>query len=163
MSTRNPVPTTSTVSSQARLKTVRTHTHPYCAVCSQSNPLGLGLEFSVHEDGSVSASFRSHFALEGFEGCLHGGMIASLLDGAMTNCLFAHGHVAMTAELKVRYRKPVLTGHEMFIRAWITRSQAPLHLLEAELKQEGCVKAIASAKFFERNETDDRSHHTGRE
>jgi uncharacterized protein (TIGR00369 family) len=125
--------------------------------------LGLGLDFSVHDDGSVGASFRGHFALEGFQGCLHGGMIASLLDGAMTNCLFAHGCVAMTAELKVRYRKPVFIGQEMTIRAWITRSQPPLHLVEAELKQEGCAKAIASAKFFEINEERDRRHHPGRE
>ncbi len=155
--------TTETDPSQARLKTLRIHTHPYCVVCSQSNPLGLGLKFSVHDDGSVSASFCGRFALEGFEGCLHGGMIASLLDGAMTNCLFAHGHVAMTAELKVRYRKPVFTGQQMLIRAWIARSQAPLHLLEAEIKQEGCAKAIASAKFIERNETADHTHHPGRE
>ena len=112
--------TTPTASSQTRLKTVRTQAHPYCVVCSQSNPLGLGLEFTVHDDGSVSASLHGHFALEGFQGCLHGGMIASLLDGAMTNCLFAQGHVAMTAELKVRYRKPVFIGQEMIIRAWIT-------------------------------------------
>jgi acyl-coenzyme A thioesterase PaaI-like protein len=155
--------TASTEFSQARLKTVRTHVHPYCVVCSQSNRLGLALEFSVHDDASVSASFLGHFALEGFQGCLHGGIIASLLDGAMTNCLFAHGHVAMTAELKVRYRKRVFIGQEMTIRAWITRSLSPLHLLEAELKQEGCIKANASAKFFERNERADHSHHPGRE
>jgi uncharacterized protein (TIGR00369 family) len=153
----------STQPSQARLKTVRTQAHPYCVVCSQSNPLGLGLEFAVHDDGSVSASLHGHFALEGFQGCLHGGMIASLLDGAMTNCLFAQGHVAMTAELKVRYRKPVFIGQEMTIRAWIKASKAPLYLLAAELKQEGCTKAIASAKFIERNESAHHSHHLGRE
>jgi uncharacterized protein (TIGR00369 family) len=155
--------TASRESTQARLKTVQTQAHPYCVVCSQANPLGLGLEFTVNDDGSVSTSLHGHFALEGFQGCLHGGMIASLLDGAMTNCLFARGHVAMTAELKVRYRKPVFTGQEMIIRAWITRSLSPLHLLEAELKQEGCIKAIASAKFMERNEKNNCRHDAGRE
>jgi uncharacterized protein (TIGR00369 family) len=155
--------TTPTASSQTRLKTARAKAHPFCLVCSQSNPLGLGLDFTVHDDGSVSASFLGHSALEGFQGFLHGGMIASLLDGAMTNCLFARGHVAMTAELKVRYRKPVFIGQEMTIRAWITRSQPPLHLLEAELKQGRCIKAIASAKFMERNERNNCRHHTGRE
>jgi len=125
--------------------------------------MGLGLEFTVHDDGSVSASLHGHPALEGLGGCLHGGMIASLLDGAMTNCLFAHGRVAMTGDLRVRYRKPVLVGQEMIIRAWITDSQPPLHLLEAELKQEGCIKAIASAKFMERNERDNCRHDAGRE
>src|ERR1035437_3200852 len=104
--------TTLTPGSQAGLKSTRTQAHPFCLVCSQSNPLGLGLEFTVHDDGSVSTSFLGHSALEGFQGFLHGGMIASLLDGAMTNCLFAHGHVAMTGELKVRYREPVVIGVE---------------------------------------------------
>ena len=104
---------TSAAASQAQLDTARAMAHPFCLVCSQSNPMGLGLKFNSHDDGSVSTSFLGHFALEGFQGCLHGGLIASLLDGAMTNCLFARGLVAMTAELKVRYRKPVLIGQEM--------------------------------------------------
>ena len=123
----------------------------------------MGLEFTVHDDGSVSASLHGHFALEGFQGCLHGGMIASLLDGAMTNCLFARGLVAMTAELKVRYRKPVVIGEEMLIRAWITESFPPLYYLKAELRQKDCLKVSATAKFMERNEKGDCRHHTGRE
>ncbi|HVM49775.1 MAG TPA: PaaI family thioesterase [Candidatus Acidoferrum sp.] len=142
-------------SSRARLTAIRSQAHPFCVVCSPSNPLGLGLDFAVHQDGSVSASLHGHPALEGFQGFLHGGMIASLLDGAMANCLFAQGCVALTAELKVRYRKPVIIGQEMRVRAWITRSQAPLHLLAAELQQEGCIKARASAKFLERNDRTD--------
>lgn len=163
LSMPNSINTASAEPGPLRHRTVRTRAHPYCVVCSQSNPLGLGLEFSAHSDGSVSASFYGHAALEGYEGCLHGGMIASLLDGAMTNCLFAQGHVAMTAELKVRYRKPVFVGQEMIVRAWIARARAPLYLVEAELKQEGCVKAAASAKFIEQNERADHSHRPGRE
>jgi acyl-coenzyme A thioesterase PaaI-like protein len=131
--------------------------HPYCLVCSQSNPLGLGLGFTANEDGSVSAVLHGHCALEGFPGYLHGGMIASVLDGAMTNCLFAKGLVAMTGELKVRYRKPVVVGPEMQVRAWITRSLGRWHVLGAELKQEGCIKATAMAKFVEANA---RAHHS---
>jgi len=111
------------------------------------------LEFDVNGDGSVTASFLGNAALEGYQGLLHGGMIASLLDGAMTNCLFAHGLVAVTAELKVRYSNPVKTGCEMAVRAWIEEPHPPLYLMRAELKQEHCVKAIASAKFIERHKS----------
>ncbi|MGO8931056.1 MAG: PaaI family thioesterase [Limisphaerales bacterium] len=149
--------------SQTRLETTRAKAHPFCLVCSQSNALGLGLKFTVHNDGSVSASFLGHSALEGFPGFLHGGMIALLLDGALTNCLFARGQVAMTGELKVRYRKPVMIGREVFIRAWILQSLSPFHLLAAELKQGGCIKATASAKFVERNGGDNCLHQSGRE
>lgn len=154
---------TSTTASQTLLNTTRARVHPFCLVCSQSNPIGLGLEFTCHDDGSVSTSFVGHPGLEGFQGVLHGGMIASLLDGAMTNCLFACGHVAMTGELKVRYREPVVIGEEMLIRAWIAQSASPLYVLEAELKQGDCVKATASAKFVERNEPDNYSYHAHRE
>jgi uncharacterized protein (TIGR00369 family) len=135
---------------QSRFKSLRAETHPFCMVCSGSNPLGLGLKFACEADGSVSATFLGHPALEGFQGLLHGGVIASLLDGAMTNCLFAHGRAAMTGELNVRYREPVVIGEEMRIRAWITRSLPPLFMLAAELKQGDCVKAAATAKFMER-------------
>lgn len=137
---------------QANLNRVQTEAHPFCIVCSQSNPLGLGLKFTTHDDGSVSATFLGHPALEGFQGLLHGGVIASLLDGAMTNCLFAKGCVAMTAEFNVRYHEPVVIGEEMFIHARVTQSGSQLHLLQAELKQSGCVKAFATAKFMERHE-----------
>ena len=148
---------------QTLMQVLQAHAHPYCLVCSQSNPLGLGLGFTANEDGSVSAVLHGHCALEGFQGCLHGGMIAAVLDGAMTNCLFAKGLVAMTGELKVRYRKPVIVGPEMQVRAWIARSFGRLHLLEAELKQEGCIRATACAKFVECNERADHRHRLGRE
>ena len=135
---------------QTRFQSIQTEAHPFCMVCSRSNPLGLGLKFVCEEDGSVSTTFTGHPALEGFKGVLHGGVIASLLDGAMTNCLFAHGCAAMTGELNVRYREPVVIGEEMLIRAWIKRFLSPLHLVAAELNQGNRVKAAGTAKFVER-------------
>jgi uncharacterized protein (TIGR00369 family) len=134
----------------AAFQSTRADAHPFCLVCSQSNPLGLGLRFEVQADGSVQAEFISHAALEGYSGLLHGGVIAALLDGAMTNCLFAHGWQAMTGELTVRYRHPVPVGEAVTVRAWIEESYRPLHVMQAELLQNGCVQATASAKFMER-------------
>lgn len=134
------------------LKAIQSKTHRFCMVCGQSNPFGLGVKFHCQADGSVTATFLGHPALEGYEGFLHGGMIASLLDGAMTNCLFAHGRAATAGELNVRYLEPVSIGEEMRIRGWIEHSSPPLHLLAAELKQRSRVKAAATAKFLERIE-----------
>ena len=134
------------------LEAVRADAHPFCLVCSQSNPLGLGLEFELLPDGSVRSEFISHAALEGYAGLLHGGVIAAVLDGAMTNCLFARGLQAVTGELTVRYRHPVAIGETVIVRAWLQESLPPLHLLQAELHQDGCVKASATAKFMERHE-----------
>jgi acyl-coenzyme A thioesterase PaaI-like protein len=143
---------THTAPAAASLQSLRADAHPFCLVCSQSNPLGLGLNFVLQADGSVNANFISHAALEGYAGLLHGGVIAAVLDGAMTNCLFARGLQAVTGELTVRYRHPVPIGGAVTVRAWIQESLPPLHLLQAELQQDGCVKASASAKFMERYE-----------
>jgi acyl-coenzyme A thioesterase PaaI-like protein len=122
--------------------------HPFCLVCSGSNPYGLGLRFEADASGGVSSQFVAHAALEGYSGVLHGGMIASILDGAMTNCLFARGIQALTGELNVRYLDSVSIGPEISVRAWLEKERAPLYLLRAELRQENVVKAEACAKFM---------------
>ena len=69
----------------------------------------------------------------------------------MTNCPFAKGHAAMTAELNVRFRHPVATDRSATVRAWSTAAMRPLHEMAAELIQDGQVKATAKAKFMEKS------------
>ncbi len=134
----------------AALSTLRRERHPGCFVCGPDNGQGLGLEFRWGEAGTVEAAFACQAIFEGYPAMLHGGIVCALLDGAMTNCLFAHGHTAVTAELKVRFRHPVLTDCPARVRAWIAASFRPLHELAAELVQEDQVMATARGKFMER-------------
>jgi acyl-coenzyme A thioesterase PaaI-like protein len=131
-------------------RTLRRHSHPDCFVCGPANGHGLGLEFHLGKDGAVEASFACQGVFEGYPATLHGGIICALLDGAMTNCLFACGHAAVTAELKVRFRHPVITERPARVRAWITSSQRPLHEVVAELVQDEQVMATARGKFVEK-------------
>jgi acyl-coenzyme A thioesterase PaaI-like protein len=107
------------------------------------------LEFVLLTDGSVQAAFDCGEAFQGYPGLLHGGIVCSLLDGAMTNWLYAHGQRGVTGELKVRFQDPVTTGHKAIVRAWIDYSSPPLHVLKAELIQDEQVKANATGKFME--------------
>ena len=68
----------------------------------------------------------------------------------MTNCLFRYGHVAVTGELKIRYRHVVSVGGVASVRAWIGRARPPLRRVAAEVVQGGRVVATASAKFSDR-------------
>jgi acyl-coenzyme A thioesterase PaaI-like protein len=79
---------------------------------------------------------------------IHGGIVSTLLDAAMTNCLFALGHVAVTADLHVRFRHPLSTGQDAVVRAWVTRAAVPLFILEAQITQDGNIKATAVGKFM---------------
>ncbi len=131
------------------LRRLREDMHPYCIVCGSFNLRGLHLESQAMPDGSVQATFDCHRVLEGYEGILHGGVIASLLDGAMTHCLFANGHVGVTAVLNVRFHHPVEAERAVTVRARITESCHTLHHLAADLIQDGQIRADATAKFLE--------------
>ena len=128
---------------------IRRRTHRNCVVCSSSNERGLGLEFELLPDGSVEAVFACDKVFEGYTDFVHGGIISSLLDGAMTNCIFAHGYVAITAELKIRFQQPLEVGRPATVRAWIDRYYRPLYYVKAEIIQNQEIKARAEGKFLE--------------
>ena len=80
---------------------------------------------------------------------MHGGVMSSILDGAMGNCMFARGQAAVTAGMTTRFRHPVVTGREATVSARITRVSHPLYLLEAKIIQDGKVKATANGKYYD--------------
>ncbi len=135
--------------SATRLEHTAAAAHPHCVLCSSSNLTGLRLNFDVSDAGSVTATFGCDSQFEGYAGVLHGGIVASLLDSAMTNCLFAHDRSAVTLRLTVRYRHPVLTGRPATVQACIERSSPPRYVLKAKLVQDGQIRATADGRFLE--------------
>jgi uncharacterized protein (TIGR00369 family) len=137
--------------SQARLEAIRAAEHRECFLCGIANPLGLGLAFEVQENGSVLARFPCLDTLASYRETLHGGVVAAVLDAAMTNALFAAGVVAVTAELTVRFVAPAVNGRDAVVRAWIDRTTSHrLYYVRSELEQDRQVVARASARFIER-------------
>jgi uncharacterized protein (TIGR00369 family) len=135
---------------QSDLSELRTRGHERCVVCAPSHPLGLRVEYHVGADGLVHAEFACHQVFQGYPGQLHGGVVTALLDGAMTNCLFAHGIEAVTGELTVRFLRPVLADHVAAVRARLVKAFRRLYVLEAELIQENVTVARAQGKFLKR-------------
>ena len=129
---------------ESAYRKLREEQHSHCIVCGRST----GLEFCCR-DGKVEAEFVCRRFLEGYAGMLHGGVVCAVLDGAMTNCLFAAGRSAVTGDLRVRFRKPVLAQGTAIVQAWIEESSPPLYKLAAHVRQEGEIKATAQARFME--------------
>ena len=138
-----------TETAQTHLTEIRRHVHTDCFVCSRENEQGLHLKFHVVDDGEVKADFIFNEDFAGYSGMLHGGIISAVLDGAMTNCLFAQGCTAVTADFRVRFRHQVITEQMAGVRAWITRSTPPIYELKAEITQNHQVKIIATGKLME--------------
>ena len=82
---------------------------------------------------------------------MHGGMICAILDEMIGRLLKLgdRDEWGVTAELSVRYRKPVPLGTELTVTAQITKESRKLLKGTAEiLLPDGTVAAEASATYF---------------
>jgi acyl-coenzyme A thioesterase PaaI-like protein len=123
--------------------------HAQCVLCGSEHPQGFRLVFDSHPDGHVEAKFQCDQLYQGYTGYLHGGVIAALLDSAMTNCLFAQGRVALTGELNVRFLKPVIVNRPAVVSARLVEALVPLFKMNGDVRQDGVIMARATAKFME--------------
>jgi len=125
--------------------------HQWCLLCGSKNPRSLHLDFA-DQDGKVWAVISPGIELQGYLGIVHGGIITSLLDSAMTHCLFKRGIKALTGDLHVRFYRSVAVGVPVRITAWLNFSRPPLYSLKSELFQEGRIAARAEAKFMKQED-----------
>jgi len=57
--------------------------------------------------------------VESFQGVIHGGIIASVLDEAMSKSIISEGDEAFTADLRIRFRKKVCVEDVVFVSGWV--------------------------------------------
>ncbi len=127
---------------------LRESVHSDCFVCGSSNPHGLHLTFDYDQDGDcVVSKFQLQPWTGGYKGIPHGGVISAICDCAMGNCLFAKGIRGVTAELKIRFKQTLQLQKNAIVKAWVTHHSNTLYMMEAEIVQDGQVKAIAEGKF----------------
>jgi uncharacterized protein (TIGR00369 family) len=90
-----------------------------CFVCGPAHPNGLRIQFVHGTDQAVQARWTPGRTWEGFPGIIHGGVVCTILDEAMAKAIAARGCRALTAEMKVRFLRPVRSGQEVTIRGWV--------------------------------------------
>ena len=79
-----------------------------CFICGRENPVGLKLDFYFIEPGLVRTEINIPAHYEGYTGVVHGGILAAILDETGGRALMENpNHFMVTAQLNVRYRKPV--------------------------------------------------------
>jgi uncharacterized protein (TIGR00369 family) len=121
-----------------------------CFGCGQANVTGLRLEFLLAEDGTVVCLPTIPDSFEGPAGYLHGGIIATLLDEAMSKSVRARGLTAMTRQMEVEYLRPVHSGAPIRLEGRLVRSEGRKHWSEARiLNPRGHILAEAKGLFVE--------------
>jgi len=121
-----------------------------CFGCGPANPTGLRLEFFLAEDGAVVALPTVPDSFEGNPGYLHGGVIATLLDEAMSKSVRALGITAMTRNMEVDFLRPVHSGAPTRLEGRLLRSEGRKHWSQSRIiDARGHVLAEAKGLFIE--------------
>lgn len=121
-----------------------------CFGCGQANRTGLRLKFFVDEEQTIFCPLRLARRFEGPPGYAHGGVIATLLDEAMSKANRQFGVLAMTRQMEVEYLRPVPLGAGLTLIGRHLEASGRAHRCEAEIANEnGVVLARAKALFIE--------------
>jgi uncharacterized protein (TIGR00369 family) len=121
--------------------------HSTCFACGSSNEHGLQLRFKRIPNGSTcTVSISSRF--QSYEGVVHGGIVATLLDAAMVHSLQGHYEQdPLTCRLEIRYLHPVLSGELVTVNARRAGNRGRVLLADAELLSSDVCCARARGAF----------------
>jgi acyl-coenzyme A thioesterase PaaI-like protein len=89
---------------------------PRCFACGLENPRGLQLRFFAEAPGRVWAEWKPSADFEGFAGIVHGGIVATVLDEAMSIAIRSSGWAALTCNLDIRLMRHLTTGQTFVVR-----------------------------------------------
>jgi uncharacterized protein (TIGR00369 family) len=121
-----------------------------CMVCGTENPWSLKGQFLELEGGELLGIFQPLEAHQGYPGRLHGGVASAILDEAIGRAInLLHPDAwGVTAELTVRFKRPVPLDSELRAIARVTKDSRRLYEGTAEIVlADGTVAVEASGKY----------------
>jgi len=121
-----------------------------CFVCGEANPVGLNLRFET--DGRlVRAKFSPRPEHAGFQGVVHGGLIATVLDEIMFwACAVQTRRLTLCGELNVRFLSPMPPDGEFIVTAeLVTDRKGRIYEAKASVQDaRGIELAKATGKYL---------------
>lgn len=125
-----------------------------CFACGMQNPIGLKLQMYADPDtpGGVVCYYTVPQVYEGYPGIVHGGVISTILDEAVSRAfmLADHNRFMYTARLTTKFRKHVPIGQPLRItgvavkdRGRIAEARGAIYAADGELLAEGEALMVA--------------------
>ena len=112
-----------------------------CFGCGKNNECGLKLEISYSgKEAKTRKTFEKKF--QGWNGIVHGGIITAAIDEVMAYAVgSATGKTGVTAELTIRFKKPVKIGEEYEISAEVVEFNRRKATVKGFIKRDDTVYA----------------------
>ncbi len=126
-----------------------TGTDTNCFACGEQNEYGLQMKFATLDD-SVETLFTPNDRFQGWNEIVHGGIISTMLDEAMSHAIFRLiGDTVVTAEMTVRFVRPMIVGRQVRVTGWIEADRGRLIETRAHIydTESGKIVAKGHARF----------------
>ncbi|QSX05583.1 PaaI family thioesterase [Sedimentibacter sp. zth1] len=122
-----------------------------CFICGVLNDAGLKVKFYEMETQELVGIFIAKDCHQSYPNRLHGGVSAALLDEVMGRAIMIHepDTWGVTAELMLKYKKPIPLNEELKVITKITRNTRIIYEAEGYiLLNNGEVAATAHGKYM---------------
>jgi acyl-coenzyme A thioesterase PaaI-like protein len=123
-----------------------------CFGCGEDNSAGLHLKFFIDKNSRVLCRLRLARQFQGPPGHAHGGIIATLLDEAMSKANRYRNIVAMTRHISIDYLRPVPLEAELILEGWSETdpesASGRKHRCSAELRDASGIKLASAVGIF---------------
>lgn len=124
-----------------------------CFGCGAHNRIGMRLRFMVDQAGTVHSTLRLAKRFQGPHGFVHGGILASILDEAMSKAIHAAPDganiMALTRHMETEYLRPTPLGATLTLQGRQDRIEGRKHFCSATLcDAEGHLLARGKALFI---------------
>jgi uncharacterized protein (TIGR00369 family) len=121
-----------------------------CLACGRSNPHGMKIHLLVDQaTGEVRCHFTPRPEHVGFEGIVHGGALATVIDEALVWAATWRGlRFCVCGEMTVRFRQSVTVGQTIIVVAKVEFSRPKLVEASARITDTANILiATASGKY----------------
>ncbi len=115
-----------------------------CFGCGPDNPEGLMMAFETTGGESV-CEYAVPPRYQSWQGMVHGGMVALMLDEAVGWAAWHAERPGVTGKLEVRYRQPLRVGERVRVVGRIDRTRRTLVYASARIERAGSGEVVAEA------------------
>ena len=127
-----------------------------CFGCGRANAIGLQLDGFEESGTAIRASFTPREEYRGFDGILHGGIVAAALDEVMGwTAILSEGVMALTAKLELRYRNPAPSDGTYLLEGRVAERRGRRLVLEAKCSVGDTTIADATGIFLATSPVDE--------
>ncbi len=120
-----------------------------CFCCGKDNRQGLHLEYTYPTEGKSRTTCKIPEYFSGWSNITHGGFLSMLLDETMAHACRGKAEMAVTAEMTVRYKKPVRTGDEVILEGEVVSTRSKIVETRARvILPNGDTAAEGQARFI---------------